>query len=104
MPAPPFNPTDYWATRKWVVAYVARATAEITREIAAIRADIASMRETGIFDDAQFESYVARNGVAHLADIPTLEGDPPYRLDRNEDLYVALSRIIPVLGGAVEGA
>lgn len=77
MPAPPFNPTDYWATRKWVSA-----------NLGAVESEIGDLRD-------------------EIADVERktrpLEGLSPFRLGRNEDLYYALSAIIPRLGGTVTG-
>lgn len=67
-PAPPFNPTDYWATRKLV--------------------------------NALFGGLDAR--VRALENAPKPLGGARFRLDRNEDLYRALERIVPALGGEVE--
>lgn len=68
LPAPPFDPQDYWATRKLVSSLFGSLDARI-RKIENVTAPL---------DGATF------------------------RLDKNEDLYRALERIIPALGGTVE--
>ena len=68
LPAPPFDPQDYWATKKLV--------------------------------SSLFGSLDAR--IRKLENVTAPLDGATFRLDKNEDLYRALERIIPALGGTVE--
>lgn len=89
LPAPPYNPTDYWATRRWVSRLVRDADSRI--DVLGARLDALSVRTDGLasrIDDVDRRTR-------------PLSGHAPFALDVNGDLYYALSEIIPLLGGRI---
>lgn len=89
LPAPPPDPRDYWATRKWVSSGMASLSGRIDQ-----------IEARGVSDE-MFLGIARRVGVAFASDVPTLAGRS-FRLDDNGDVYAAVAAVVAALGGTVE--